>query len=51
MPEYEATWLFKDFTLADYNALKTKIANGEIVIDGTKLPEINSELVTLNIKE
>ncbi len=51
MPEYEATWLFKDFTLADYNTLKTKIANGEIVIDGTKLPEINSELVTLNIKE
>lgn len=50
MPEYEATWLFKDFTLEEYNTLKNKIAQGEILIDGTKIPEVDESLVTLKIK-
>ncbi len=51
MPEYEATWLFKGFTLEEYHALKTKISQGEILIDGQKLPEINTSLVTLKVNQ
>lgn len=51
LPEYEATWLFKDFTLKEYHNLKTKISQGEILIDGTKLPEVHQNLVTLKIIE
>lgn len=50
MPEYEATWLFKDFTLEEYNTIKTKISQGEILIDGQKTPEV-SNLVTLKINQ
>lgn len=50
MPEYEATWLFKDFTLEEYHTLKTKISQGEILIDGQKLPEVDS-LVTLKVNQ
>ena len=51
MPEYEATWLFKDFTLEEYNTLKNKIAQGEILIYDTKIPDVDKNFVTLNIKE
>lgn len=51
LPEYEATWLFKGFTLDEYNTLKTKISQGEILIDGTKIPQVNKDLVTLKIIE
>lgn len=51
MPEYEATWLFKGFTLEEYHSLKAKIANGEVVIDGQNLPTVDETLVTLNITE
>lgn len=51
MPEYEATWLFKGFTLEEYHQIKTKISQGEILIDGTKLPEVNASLVTLKINQ
>ena len=50
MPEYEATWLFKDFTLEEYHTIKTKISQGEILIDGQKTPEV-SNLVTLKINQ
>lgn len=46
LPEYEATWLFDNFTLDEYGTLKNNIATGQILIDGTKLPV--SELVTVN---
>ncbi len=49
LPEYEATWLFKGFSLDEYNAVKTKISNSEIPIDGTKMPEVNTDLVKLKI--
>lgn len=49
LPEYEATWLFKGFSLDEYNALKSKISQGEIMIDGQNLPKVDENLVKLKI--
>ncbi len=49
LPEYEATWLFDNFTLDEYGTLKNNIATGQILIDGTKIPESTLDLVTVNI--
>jgi basic membrane protein A len=49
LPEYEATWLFHGFTLDEYTTLKSAIASGTVLIDGTQLPAVNTDLVTLNV--
>ena len=46
LPEYEATWLFDNFTLDEYGTLKNNIATGQILIDGAEMPA--AELVTVN---
>ena len=49
LPEYEATWLFSGMSLDEYFTLKNSIATGAVMIDGTALPQVNSEFVTLTM--
>jgi basic membrane protein A len=49
LPEYEATWLFHGFTLEQYNVLKGAISSGTVLIDGANMPNVNTDLVTVNV--
>ncbi len=49
LPDSEGLWLFKDFTVEDYNTLKNKIAAGEIVVVGDRMPECNTQFVKLEV--
>ncbi|MBE7092761.1 MAG: BMP family ABC transporter substrate-binding protein [Clostridiales bacterium] len=50
LPDHEATWLFSGFSLEDYQTLKNSIATGSTLIDGSKMPTVNEDLVKINIK-
>ena len=51
LPTAEGSWNFRTFTVEEYEAVKEKVASGEIVIDNSSedsVKPVTSELVTVN---
>ncbi len=51
LPTAEGSWNFRTFTVEEYEAVKEKIAAGEIVVDNSSEDSVKpttSELVTVN---
>ena len=51
LPTAEGSWNFRTFTVEEYEAVKEKIASGEIVVDNSSEDSVKpttSELVTVN---
>ena len=51
LPTAEGSWNFSTFTVEEYEAVKEKIASGEIVVDNSSEDSVKpttSELVTVN---
>ena len=51
LPTAEDSWNFKTFTVEDYEALKAKIASGELVVDNSSEDSVKptvSEFTTVN---
>ncbi len=48
LPDDEALWLFKDFTLEDYEELKRNISSGTISVVSNAYPSVDEELVALS---
>ncbi|MBP5661790.1 MAG: BMP family ABC transporter substrate-binding protein [Clostridia bacterium] len=49
LPDYVGLWLFKDFTLADYEQIKEKIAGGTVQVGSADFPAVDDQYVTLRI--
>ncbi len=49
LPDDEALWLFKDFSLEDYSNVKDSLSSGAISVSSQDYPKIEEERVTLNI--
>ena len=51
LPTAEGSWNFRTFTVEEYEAVKEKIASGEIVVDNSSEDSVKpetSDLVTVN---